>query len=329
MPHTPRLCIDGRAAAEFPARGLLAHELIDQLVSAQGEARGPSDWVEKQRTVLVSHPRQVFAGQLRRFDTRRRIGRSPFYWLWEARFARAAAISAFHRFRPADRMRPNLDLQTINTVLPASGRLPRRIPFGVNHRFVVPSRKDAELLHTRFRVPAAQVAAFKPGVRRYVHFTQGPVAGPEKGLLLFLSGSRATAKLERVLSARFPNLTPKSLSLDGGGDFSPGQWVKWLSRSSLVFYLDESPFDWGTLFLESVYWRVPTLFAEGHSALGELVGGSKLRLSSFLVDSTPLEALRQETEKARAELAALGVFDPLSLAQQYAEIYERLLPVIN
>ena len=76
--HTPRLCIDGRAAKEFAAAGIVAQEVIDQLVSSQGEqGELACDWVEKKRTVLLSHPDQIFSGQLRRFDTKMTIGLSP------------------------------------------------------------------------------------------------------------------------------------------------------------------------------------------------------------------------------------------------------------
>ncbi len=328
MPHTPRLCIDGRAADDFPARGMLAQELIDQLVAAQGEAKGPGEWVEKQRTVLVSHPKQVFSGQLRRFDTRRRIGFSPLYWLWETKFAEKAEISAFHRFRPAGRLRPSLELQTLNTLI-GSRSLPSSLPFGVNHRFIVPSRKEAKLLQTRYQVPETQVYAVQPTVRRYVHFSPGPAVASERGYALFLRGPKSDARMEKVLKERFPNLTPKSLSLDSREGFAPNTWLKWLERSSVCFYLDSSPFDWGTLALEALYWRVPVVFSEKHAALSELMPDSALGLNRFLVDGPSLEILRTETEKARADLAAKGVFDPFSLAHQYADIYGKLLPIVN
>ncbi len=329
MPHTPRLCIDGRAAADFPARGMLAQELIDQLVASQGEAKGPGEWVEKQRTVLVSHPNQVFSGQLRRFNTRRRIGRSPFYWLWETQFAKKAQLSAFHRFRSPGSLRPNLELQTINTLIGSRSGLPGSIPVGVNHKYVVPSAKDADLLKSRFHVPPSQINTLKPTVRRYVHFSPGPAVANEKGLALLLWGTRVNRRLEGILSSRYPNLRVKSLALDSRESFTPTAWLKWLESASICFYLDASPFDWGTLFLESVYWRVPSVFDEKHAALGELLPDSNLNLNRFLVDSPPIETLKARTEAARAELAAKGTFDPFSLANQYADVYETLLPVVN
>lgn len=329
MPHTPRLCIDGRSAAEYPARGILVQELIDQLVAALGEEKGPGEWVERQRTVLMSHPKQAFAGQLRRFDTRRRIGGSPLYWIWEKHFAKTAQISAFHRFRPMNRLRPRLNLQTINTLLSQKGKLPGKIPVGVNDKFIVPSHQEAELLQTRYGVARHQITAMRPTVRRYVHFAQGPVARTEKGYALFIGGNAGDGRLEKLLGERFPNLVPKVLSLDGGEDFSPTAWLKWLERSSICFYLDKSPFDWGTLFLEAIYWRVPSIFVEDHAALSELLPEPGLRLKRFLVESPTLETLRAETEKARASLATKGVFDPLALAGQYAGVYETLLPVVG
>ncbi len=329
MPHTPRLCIDGRAAADFPGRALLAQELIDQLVAAQGEGKGPGEWVEKQRTVLVTHPKQVFAGQLRRFETRRRIGRSPLYWVWEQHFAKNAQISAFHRFRPIGRLRPKLTLQTINTLIGSPSRLPRSLPVAINHRFVVPSRGDRAFLATRYHVTESRVSVVRPVIRRYVHFSPGPAASAEKGHLLLLWGSRIHPRLEKILGGRFPNLVVKSISLDAQMDFAPANWLQWLGKSSVCFYLDSSPFDWGTLFLESVYWRVPSIFDEKHAALAELLPNSALTLNRFLVDSPSLDALRLQTEASRAELASQGIFDPFSLAFQYADIYQTLLPVVD
>src|SRR5687767_9401035 len=114
--QTPRLCIDGRAAADFRFRGLIAQEVIDELVACLGEEPTSCDWLEKRRTVLLSHPGQSFSGQLKRYDTTVGIRSTPLHWLWERSFLKRSGVSAFHRFRPADRLHPFPDVPTLTTL---------------------------------------------------------------------------------------------------------------------------------------------------------------------------------------------------------------------
>ena len=137
--HTPRLCIDGRPAYQFGPRGLMAQEVIDQLVSGHGEGKASSEWIEKKRTVLLAHPSQAFNGQLKRFDTKKKISCSLLYWFWEKQFAKHANIIRFHRFRSVDNVNPALKIPTITTLLPSKGRLPFFVSRRTNQDYVVPS----------------------------------------------------------------------------------------------------------------------------------------------------------------------------------------------
>jgi hypothetical protein len=326
--HTPRLCIDGRATSQFAARGLIAQETIDELVSAQGEQGIGSEWIERQRTVLLSHPWQAFSGQLRRFDTRRRIGRSPFYGWWEKRFARRAHLSAFHRFRPADRLGPRLRLPTITTIFPATGKLPFYVSRQPEQWYVVPSTRDARLLKEKYSIPTEMVSVVRPGVRRYIHFSPAPSGVREGGILFLVGNSHADgARLNEtvdLVARRFPELPRVELAFSRKQDVSPMRWMKLLQNTRLFFYLTEKPFDWPTLALEALFWNIPTVFPDGHAALSELLPDSPLKLSRYLVDLPGMDRLQLLADEARAKLVGQGVFEPLSVARQYAQIYSRL-----
>lgn len=325
--HTPRLCIDGRAAAEFESQGLVAQELIDQLVAAQGHPQAGSEWVEKRRAVLLSHPSQVFSGQLKRFDTKRRIGGSFFYSAWEKHFVESSSITAFHRFRPADRMEPFLDCPTITTVLPAYRSLGAALPpIPQNHRFVVPSKHDASLLQEHYKIAEEQIHVILPSVRRYVHHTN-ETEGSYEGQILFLTdGGRELdlRKLQHVVSGQFPQLPLRTFQFGDAREFSAKQWKKTLQYTSLCFYLTERAFDWPFLALEALYFSVPVIFMDRHSALSELLPLSPLRLSQYLTDFTSSSQLRETVDNARLHLSDQGVlrehYQALKYTQLYAEI---------
>jgi len=326
MQHTPRLCIDGRAASDFASRGMMAQEVIDQLVSAQGEPNLENEWVDRQRTVLLSHPGQIFSGQLKRFETRRKIGRSPLYWLWEKNFVKSSNISVLHRFVPADRIGRLHQCPTITTVLPAetNGLVRFPAPRKEGQAFVVPSEGDKKTLEKKYRIVEEQMFVVRPSVRRYVHFTQIPQATSE-GLVLLLVGDRfektQLKKLERIVSTRYPALTRKKISLKNTEEFAPTRWVKTLQETKLCFYLTDASFDWPTLALESIYWGIPTIFMDGHAALSELLPQSGLSLSRYLIEHLDFSGLALELTKAQDALAQQGRFEPLALAKNLREVY--------
>lgn len=325
--HTPRLCIDGRAASEFSSRGLMAQEVIDQLVSAQFEPDTGSEWLEKQRTVLLSHPGQVFTGQLKRFDTKMAIRRSPVHWIWETNFVRNAQISAFHRFRPVDRLAPYPSCASITTLLPPRRRLPFFLSHRSQHVYVVPSLKEARFIERSYRVPSAQVAVVRPGVRRYVHFLPAPVPSPEGWLLILLGSGSESKPMRRWMKAiaeRFPELPRRIVRLKNRTDLSPLTWLKLLQNTKVCVYLTAKHFDWPALALESIFYGVPTVFAEAHSALSELLPQSPLSASHFLLNQPDLTELKKLTEAARQSLFQEGVFRPLAQAKQYRYLYQNL-----
>ena len=325
--HTPRLCIDGRAARDFAARGLVVQELIDQLVAAQGEPDAGSPWVERHRTVLLSHPKQVFSGQLKRYDTVLRTRGSPIHAMWERRFVNHAGISAFHRFRPLDRMRPRHSCDVITTVLPPSRRLPLFLPKSYAQLYVVPSHKDARFLETSYRISAGQIFPILPCARRYVHFSQKPEPNRE-GALTFVVGEPYTkslsAKLLSILESRFPKTPRKIVFLRKLSAATAENWLRLGSESKVCFYLTSRPFDWPVLALEALFWGMPVIFSDKNNALSELLPASPLSLSQYLVECPSETELRKAVDKERVRLFEKGVFDPLSHAKQYREVYGRL-----
>lgn len=319
--QTPRLCIDGRAAAEFANYGLMAQELIDQLVSSQGEEQS-SSWMERQQTVLLSHPGQVFAGQLRRFNTERKIGTSPFYWAWEKNFVKSAQLGAFHRFRPANGVSPRLGCFTVTTLFP-----PQRGFFPLFARprehFVVPSNHDRKVIQKKYRLPESWIHVVHPCARRYVHFSDPPVK--EAGWILFLMGNHKESidlkKLRRVLTHQYPKLRHKFIKLHKGSCLTSVDWLRCLGQTQLCVYLTEALCDWPFLALEALYFGIPTIFLDGHSALKECLPDSPLRLSRFLVEQPKASEVIRWVKEARGVLESVGCFAPLGLAKQYHAIY--------
>ncbi len=326
--HTPRLCIDGRAAQEYPSRALIAQELIDQLVAASGEGvEVSSDWIDKQRTVLLSHPGQAFSGQLRRFDTKRKIGLSPLYWFWEKQFVKRANISVFHRFRPADRLGPAHDLPTLTTVLPGRTGMKSSAGKKKNHQFVVPSEKDAKVLEKRFKVTRDRTHIAAPSVRRYVHFSQ-LAKDNMPGTILFLVGSRSEKtnfkKLITWIGNQFPNLRSKVIPLTRKNAFTPLKWMETLAQTKYCFYLTDRAFDWPTLALEAFYWNIPCVYLGSHAALSEMISISSLELSRFLINQPDATALTVACHSARQQLESRGAFEQFALAKQFNKVYESM-----
>ncbi len=324
MQHTPRLCIDGRAAKDFMSKGLVAQEVIDQLVSAQGENEASSDWIEKHRTVLLSHPSQVFSGQLKRFDTRKKIGSTPIDWIWNKQFVKKANISLLHRFVPVDRAKGTLPLPVINTLLPANDKLPFFLSKKGNQSYIVPSTQDAVLLEKKYQIAPEQITVVQPAVRRYVHFMDRMKPAFE-GWILILVGDSVDAekvpKLKEVLTKRFPNIQQKVMVLGNSTNVSATHWMKLLQNTRLCVYLMSQPFDWATLALETFYWDIPTIFSDKNHAMSDLLPHSPLALSHFLVNQPGFEELKTLAQKSRDALFDRGVFDAFSLARQYREIY--------
>ncbi|MFM8269770.1 MAG: hypothetical protein ACKN9V_06225, partial [Pseudomonadota bacterium] len=296
MPHTPRLCIDSRTAWELPQTGILTQELIDQLVAANGE-EGASEWIQKHRTVLLSHPGQVFSGQLRRYETKRKVGTSPLYWLWEKEFVKTAGISFFHRFRAIDQMNVACAVMTLTTVLPPRKKLPFFITRRPNQYFCVPSEKDLELLKEKYQIAKDRIFVARPAIRRFLHFQE--LQKPEKPLALFLVGEKEnTAQLTRLLKvvkSRFPHLENKVVTLKNKEKLGPKEWLLLCSNAQICFYLTAKPFDWGTLALETLFYKIPTIFNEENGSLRELLPQSALTLTRFLVEQPEQDGLLRET----------------------------------
>jgi len=325
--HTPRLCIDGRSAYQFGPRGLVAQEVIDQLVSGYGEGKASSEWIEKKRTVLLTHPSQVFSGQLKRFDTQKKVSSSVFYWLWEKAFTRSASISRFHRFRSIDNLNPSLNVETVTTLLPSQRGLPFFISRKANQKYVVPSTQDAKLLTRHYQIPSEQIHIFRSGTRRYVQFV-GSLRPAEFGNILFLVADKKSGKdlkkIRKIFSNVFNNTPHKILRLKDSTNVSPALWMKILQNTQVCVYLSSQPFDWATLALESFYWNIPTLFSDKNSALCELLPQSPLRLSQFLLDQPSIKDLKALSKNAKDTLEEKGVFSPLGMAEQYSALYREM-----
>ncbi len=325
--QTPRLCIDGRVARQFGPRGLVAQEVIDQLVSGYGEGKASSEWIEKKRTVLLTHPSQVFSGQLKRFDTQKKVASSILYWLWEKGFTKNANITRFHRFRSIDNLNPSLSIETITTLLPSRSGLPFFISRKSNQEYVVPSLQDGKILERQYHVSNDQIHVFRPGTRRYVQFVE-PLKKTDFGNILFLVTDKRSGKdlkkLRKVFSKVFVNVPHKVIRLKDSTNVSPALWMKILQNTQVCIYLGAQPFDWATLPLEALYWNIPTLFSDQNSTLNELLPQSPLRLSQFLVEQPELKELQNFSKKAKESLEAKGVFLPFNLAEQYTHLYRQM-----
>lgn len=326
--HTARLCIDGRIASEAPGRGLIAQEVIDQLVSGRGEGEASTPWIEKHRTVLLSHPHQVFSGQLKRHDTAKNTPSGILSYFWERRFLQTAEISAFHRFRPIDRLKPTPRCATVTTLLPATQSLPFFLSRRTNQFYVVPSQADRKILTKNYQVDSDQVFVHTPTIRRALSFIEKPSVGDEEYLLVILGdkdGRERFKKIRHILKDRFSHLKFKVLNLGDRETLHMTTWAKLLANTKLCLYLQSQEFDWATLALESLYFGVPTLITDTHPTLNELLPHTHLRLSQFLLDMPEIAELRLKSQTARVQLDAAGAFDPFGLAKQYAKTYAKSL----
>ena len=317
-----RFCLDSRAG-ELGFRGLLVPELVDQLVCARSEKEIEIPWMERSRTVLVSHPTQRFAGQLQRFETSRRQGSSFLYGLWEKSLVRRAGLFAFHRFCPVDRLGPAHRCPTITTLLPARSGLPLRLHARANDHYVVPSEGDKRLLIERFGFPRETIQVTMPSARRYFHVNPRTpkTAEPSVVFLCGRSGSSEIRRLRALITGRYPEMAHVSIPVSDDGPFGPVEWAKQLASARLVVYLTHKPFDWGTLALESLQYEVPVVFPDRHSALAELLPDSMLKLSRFLVDMPSAAALKALGMAEKERLFTAGALDPLALAKQYARVF--------
>lgn len=305
----------------------MAQELIDQLVAANGEEEA-SEWIQKHRTVLLSHPGQVFSGQLRRYETKRKVGTSPLYWLWEKEFVKSAGISFFHRFRAIDQMNVACVIMTLTTVLPPKRKLPFFITRRPNQYFCVPSEKDLEFLHVKYQIAKERIFVARPAVRRLVHFQE--LQKPEKPIALFLISEKENReqldRLRRVVKSRFPHLEHKVIVMKNKDGLNPKTWISLLSNTQICFYLTPKPFDWGTLALESLFYKIPTVFNEENAGLREILPHTGLTLNRFLIEQTEMDSLEKETLRAWNDLKHSGAFEPLALAKRYREIYNQIEP---
>jgi len=324
--QTPRLCIDTRAGKDFPVSGLLAQEVVDQLVAAAGETDAGSEWIERKRVVLLAHPDQVFSGQLKRHDTRLGLSRTPWHWLRQRHFFRNANITLMHEIKPVDRLSSSFGIPTITTLLPARGRLPFFLSRRPEHHYLVPSERDALLLEKKYLVAREQITKSVPAARRFVHFTVQPQRRGEGGLLILTGGPLAPGmqkKLLKVMSENYPRLPRRVISLRRTQDMTPNQWRKILEETRVVMYLNAPAFDWAPLALESIYWGRPTIFLDDHHALSELLPTSQLRLNPFLIAKPELEEMEKMAEVDRATLEKAGCFEPFAYARAYRDAYLR------
>jgi hypothetical protein len=322
--HTPRLCIDGRRASGG-LDGLVAEEIINQLVASHGEPEISSDWIDRSRTVLVAHPDQVFSGQWRRYNTKMRVGGSPFYWIWEKHFVSGAAVSVFHRFRPADRLSPSLACETITTVLPP-GKIPSLFQTtSRKQRLIVPSQTDKTFLVHQKKISEERIFVIRPAIRRCCVFMDPPVSIAEGGILILTNrGKTRYRNLLAILKRRYPQMPIKMISLKKSWHFTPQPWMRWMRETRLLLYLADRAFDWVTPPLEALFWKIPTVFADGSATLSELLPNSPLRLSTFLIEQPDFETLKANTLAAHERLRDAGSFDPLSYARQYNHVYASL-----
>lgn len=322
--HTPRLCIDGRLDKRS-YQGIVAEEIINQLVACRGEPAASNEWVEKGQTVLLAHPGQVFGGQWRRYNTKMPIGISPLYWAWERNFVKEASLTVFHKFRQSDRLGLELPCETVTTVL-SPGSIPKAFQFtSTKQLFIVSSRKDRAFLSTNHRIPVENIKVIKPTIRRFNFFSNPPDLKSE-GQILMLQDTDGTYhdRLLKIIRGRFSSLPVKTIRTREARAFEPLQWMKLLEQTLFAFYLVTKPYDWATAALELLYWGIPVLFSDENGPLNELLPTSPLRLSSFLVDQPDLPTLRATARDASHQLEDGGVFTPLSFARQFSAVYSEL-----
>lgn len=322
-PVPPFFCIDGRAAEDYSVSAALAHETIEELFETGSEELARH--VAK-TPVVISHPDQIFLADAKRINTSHRSSGSPLGWLWEKQFVRKAGVETLHRFRPADKLTPHHSCTLITTLLPPARRMPFFISRRNGHQYVVPSQQDQMLLETVYHIPNEQITVIRPGIRGYVHTAAMPKR-PAGGLLFVLGSFKEVPDLKKriaLASKLFPQMPVRVLRLKSKKPFVPGTWLKTLRNTAVCFYLSSSPFDWGTLALETMYWDIPTVFLETNGALSELLPNSPLSMARFLISQPDLPTLQKETKLARQTLLEKRLFEKGGHASQYLQIYARL-----
>lgn len=321
--HTPRLCIDARLGSELSVQGLLVHDTLDQLMAAQGEESG-SSWLENRRTVILSHPEQVFPGQLKRYNLKWKTSNWLGQFLAERPFVEKAQIDAFHRFRTLDSVTPLKNIWTLTTLVSGGKPTHRRLPNGAGDHYIVPSKKDAEELNNR-GVDPVRVFSFRSAARRYLYFVP-PGFETTQGILLFLwdpsVSSSTVEKLRSVMSSRYPRAQHRLIKLSSRTPFQPEEWVRMLKQTKIVFYLHQGAFDWPFLALESMALGLPTVFSDSHAALNECIPDSPFRLSRFLID--PLEEKELQKESKKNQIHIQAAMNPLLAAEQYQKLYSTI-----
>lgn len=323
--HTPRLCIDGRSASELASLDFVCSELISQLVAGVGESQGSSSWFEKSRAVILAHDEQVFAGSLRRYDTKAKVGKGIFRTAWEKNFVKKANISAYHRFRSIERLTQLEGIPTVTTLLPSNPL--ELLPLNKSKdQFVVPCEKDRYLLEKFFGVSADKIHVVTPTVRRFFQFDH-PIPFKTRHRCVVIGTHKEMRRQEKTIAElliQFPQLEYSAVHLSNHAPLEASTWHSFLSEASVVVYLESRAFDGATLALEALFVGVPTLFSERHNALTELVDIPEFQIEKYLETPLTIAALKQKVPKLRERLFEKGIFEPFSLAEQYSKIYERL-----
>jgi len=331
-----RLCIDGRVASELACPGLVAQEAIDQLGLAWSASETDAESKINQ-TYLLAHPAQAFSGRWHRIDSGLKLRRTPMHWAWEKKLLGDSAMESCHRFRPVDRMTPVPSCPTLTTILPPIHGLPFYISRREAQHFVVPSTQDAHLLEKSYHVPKDQITLLRPTIRRGVLGAERSRSASAGRVMFLLGGSRDLPNLKRwmkLISRLVPNYpkvvvpidTPSLFrrKLSGKEELSGLKWMKRLEDVHLLFYLSAPSFDWPTLALEALYRGIPTIFADRNASLSELLPGSRLKLTRFLVETPTLAELTTATNAARERLGSQGVWDADAPSREYQALYAKL-----
>ena len=313
-------------AQEHRFIGLMAQEGIDQLVAGQGEDRHDR-WLSRQRMVLLSHTEQIFSGQIKRHDTTHSVNPTLWNRFWEYYFLHEAKITAFHRFRPADCLGTVPSLSTLTTLLPPLKQLPKTMPTNSNLPYVVASQRDKRFLVSKYTVDSEQIAVIQPSARRYIHFKEAPCR--ENATQFTVLADRPSANVHTlidILKERNPKASIKLIKTHSLKETSPEQWHEVLSKTAVLFYLIDQPFDWPLLALEAFYWNIPVVYSATHHYLIETLGDNPLLVTKYLVESPPIDALDVHTRCAKRDLENHGAFEPYGMAHQYQDAFRRYFP---
>ncbi len=320
MVHTPRICIDGRAATDLHADGLLAAELVDQMVASHGVPGASSVWIERRRLVTLAHPLTLYAGQIKRYETKVHAHSLFSRFFWEKRFLKHAPVSAFLRFRRAGLISFPKDFPTVTFLLP--GKKVRGMG-GVseNRRVVVPSRQDAQQVEKG--MASKNIRVMQTSVRRYVEFVDRVIPTAQGKIVIAVDKHFRNWKSHlEWIQRNYPNHPHTLLFLDRA--IEGKEWRRLLEGTAFCIYLRDAAFDWPFLALESIYWTVPTIFADRNASLRELLPKSALQLSAFMAERPDWKKLHALTREAHTQLKLQGVFEPFGLARQCFSLLDQL-----